>query len=303
MKMSKFVKVCMMAAVIGIVFGVHASSSYGQTGSCVSNTVSCNESTGYQIGGNYVLEAPPGSAGGNIAVGALALSSNSTGNNNTAVGVIALNGNTTGGGNTAIGNTALFVNTTGSNNTATGFFALAANTASNNSAFGYGALSNNTTGGFNTAMGYEALTDNSTGNSNTATGYKALLNNNANNNTAYGSGALADNTTGANNIAIGRNAGLNVSGGKSNNIEIGNGGSSSDSGVIRIGTTSQTSSYIAGIYGVSLPTTGQPLVCVDSSGQLGTVNCAANDEIEMLQRQNEDLRQRMARLEAFIEKK
>jgi hypothetical protein len=163
------------------------------------------------------------------------------------------------------------------------------------------ALQSNTTGSDNTAIGTLALNKSTTGSDNTVIGLEALENN----------------TTGGSNIAIGYQAGLSVAAGNSHNIEIGNAGSSADSGAIRIGTGgTQTSSYIAGIYGVKLPTAGQPLVCVDSSGQLGTANCAtsggpsAQDEvikhqqqqIETLQKQNEEFQQRLSRLEALIAK-
>jgi hypothetical protein len=70
---------------------------------------------------------------------------------------------------------------------------------------------------------------------------------------------------------------LNVTG--SNNIDIGNQGSTSDSGTIRIGCTSnclvgnapQTSAYIAGIYGFSTGLANVPVV-IDSNGNLGTVS-------------------------------
>lgn len=134
-------------------------------------------------------------------------------------------------------------------------------------------------------------------------------------NTAIGANALQANTTGGNNVAIGYQAGNSVSGGNSNNIEIGTLGSSGDSGTIRIGTSgTQTSSYIAGVYGVTLPTSGQPLVCISTAGQLGTSNCATNgapgtqqeiinrqqQQIQMLQKQNEEFQQRLARLESLV---
>jgi len=61
-------------------------------------------------------------------------------------------------------------------------------------------------------------------------------------------------------------AGYNLTTG-SNNIDIGNLGVAADSGTIRIGTTStQTKTFIAGIYGTSV--TGSAVV-VSSTGQLG----------------------------------
>jgi hypothetical protein len=87
--------------------------------------------------------------------------------------------------------------------------------------------------------------------------------------------ALAANTTGSNNIAEGYHAGYNLTTG-SNNIDIGSPGVKAESGVIRIGTitgttSTQSAAYIAGIYGVTTGTAGTA-VFIDSSGQLGTVS-------------------------------
>ncbi|MBC8121268.1 MAG: tail fiber domain-containing protein [Gemmatimonadaceae bacterium] len=172
---------------------------------------------------------------------------------NTATGTDALSNNTTGDYNTADGYQALFSNTTGSYNTADGYQALFKNnTGLANTADGYQSLGKNTSGSFNTATGVSSLYLNTTGSYNTAYGYQTLFN-----------------TTGINNIAVGLSAGFyNTTG--SNNIDIGNYGSSADSGVIRIGTPgTQSRTFIAGISGVL--TTGGVGVFINSSGQLGTV--------------------------------
>jgi hypothetical protein len=368
-----------------------------------STPANYNVTTGYQIGGYYVVTAPGGttlfnlglgidaiakntSGAYNTATGFAALFNNTTGNSNTASGWGALNFNTTGGantaigvdtlynnttanynvavggsalyynttgtGNTAIGRRALVSNSTGNYNTASGYFALYNNTGSNgtatgyqslysnmtgasNAATGYDSLYSNTTGNYNAADGAYALYSNTTGSANSGLGYGALYNNttanynaaNGNdalfsnttgaNNTASGVLALYSNTTGSNNIAVGYQAAMNVAGGN-NNIEIGTVGSSGDSGTIRMGTTgTQTSSYIAGIYGVTLPSSGQPLVCVSSSGQLGTANCASSGapsaQMEIIKQQGQqirsqaqqiaDLQQRLAHLESIIANK
>jgi len=103
-----------------------------------------------------------GSVYSNMAFGANALSSNTTGNQNTALGgfngyVYALGANTSGSSNTAVGSGVLGQNTTGSNNTA----------------LGQGVMNGNTTGGSNTAIGGQALYSNTTSNNNTAVGYQA----------------------------------------------------------------------------------------------------------------------------------
>src|SRR6266404_4202237 len=195
-------------------------------------------------------------ANSNTATGAGALLSNTTGTANTANGSVALFSNTTGYANTANGRSALATNTTGFQNTADGAFALLGNTTgNNNTADGYGALSSNTTSDYNTATGYQALGSNTTGSNNTADGYQSL----------------ANNTTGSFNVALA--GGFNLTGGDFN-IDIGNDGVDGDSGVIRIGSSyCQSSTFIAGVYGVTA--SGGAAVYVNSSGQLGTVTSSA----------------------------
>ena len=141
----------------------------------------------------------------NLAAGAYALYSNTTGSQNTAVGYQALRGNTTGNFNTSTGFGSLNVNTTGINNTATGAYALYLNTTgSSNVANGTWALRSNTTGAQNTAVGYQALNGNTTGNFNTSTGFGSLnVNTTGGNNTAAGAFALYLNTTGIQNTGGG----------------------------------------------------------------------------------------------------
>ena len=92
-------------------------------------------------------------------------------------------------------------------------------------------------------------------------------------NSALGRNALVSNTSGSNNIAVGLSAGGNLTSG-SNNIEIGHVGVAGESGRIRLGTQgTQTSTYIAGISGVTVA--GGVGVVVDSSGHLGTLTSSA----------------------------
>ena len=248
MKMNRLVKNCTIMAVVAIVFGVYASSSYGQETSTTDDTAQANPlppaayvdaGEGYKIGGTIMLTRPGRPGLHNTAVGAAALVANTTGSDNTASGLDGLQFNTTGNGNTAIGLEALQFNTTGIDNTATGIDALVGGTGSSNSAFGRDALVSNMTGRSNSALGYYACTGVSTANN-----------------------------------------------------------------VICIGADTSNTTYIAGIAGVTLPTAAEPLVCIDPpTGQLGTVNCAANGMIEALQKQNEELQQRVARLEALVAKK
>jgi hypothetical protein len=138
-------------------------------------------------------------------------------NNSTANFFVGPSGNATTSGsyNTADGNQAFVSNTSGSVNAAFGVFALNNNTAgSENTASGVGALYANTSGSFNTADGYDALSGSS----------------------------------GSFNIGLGALAGQNITTG-SNNIDIGNPGLSTDTNIIRIGTT-QTATILAGNLGI-----------------------------------------------------
>ena len=110
----------------------------------------------------------------NLAIGATALESITSGDNNTAVGHDTLSDNTEGYWNTATGAWALGLNTTGFWNTATGA----------------GALYYNNTGIYNTASGVNALLSNTTGTYNTAIGYAAdVASEDLTNATAIGNGA------------------------------------------------------------------------------------------------------------------
>ena len=220
----------------------------------------------------------------NTAVGSSALqdntgSFNTSGNNNTATGSEAMGGNPdiqmTGSNNTATGATALQNDTTGFNNTATGYQALGSNSTGNyNTASGQGALLSNTTGFNNTATGVDALRNSGIGNYNTADGQGCLYSNTTGrNNTATGQNALRNNTTGSFNVALGGNAGFNLTTG-SNNIDIFDRGVAGEANTIRIGRQgTQTTTFIAGISGATVPT--GVAVIVDASGHLGTTTCSA----------------------------
>jgi len=222
----------------------------------------------------------------NTAIGALTLYLNESGSSNTAIGHGALHDNT-GSDNTAIGHAALHDNTTGYNNTATGLQALDKNTTGhNNTANGAAALDRNTTGDFNTANGSAALNRNDTGNSNTADGAAALFENTTGkNNTAMGNQALNKNTTGNSNIALGSAAGSALTTG-SFNIDIGNEGVAGEQRTIRIGSSSQTRTLIAGISGVGVMGAA---VVVNAGGQLGTTASSKRfkDEVKPMDRASE----------------
>jgi len=227
---------------------------------------------------------PPdgGYPGGNTAEGQNALLSRSTGGFNTALGWFSVKSLTTGSFNTGVGAGTLVLNT-GDQNTAVGTAALLLNTAgTNNTAVGAAALLNNSgftvdapnggPGSANTAVGARALFGNTTGFGNTANGAEALSNNTTGGgNTATGAFALNINTTGNSNIALGFSAGANITG--DDNIDIGSTGGLSESGTIRIGQSgSQTSTFIAGIRGVTTSIADAIPVMIDSGGQLGTAS-------------------------------
>lgn len=144
------------------------------------------------------------------AVGFRALNSN-TGSSNVAVGATALYTNTSGARSTAIGYSAMY-NSNASDNTGVGTYALLGNTSgASNTAIGSDALRSNTTGAQNTALGYQAAYNNTISNGNVAVGYQAMANSNRtadndNYSIAVGYQALYGMTTGANNTVVGRDA-------------------------------------------------------------------------------------------------
>lgn len=149
-----------------------------------------------------------------------------------------------------------------------------------NTAVGRSALGRNTSGLGNTAVGAFAMSLHTSGEENTALGANALGDNTAGfNNTAVGRSALTQ-STGSNNIGLGFLAGFNLTSGD-NNIYIGNGGVSSESNTIRIGS-SQTSNFIAGISGQT--SASGVTVLVNSDGKLGTTTSSvrAKEAVEDL---------------------
>ena len=212
---------------------------------------------------------------------------NHSGVHNTAVGFKTLTNNTNTNNNTAVGSAALEFNTFGDSNTAIGAGALEHNTGGGfNTAIGDEALYLNTTGRDNTANGYFALFGNKTGRENVADGVFALgANRNGRGNTASGYNALSSSTIGNLNIALGYKAGVNLTGDK--NIAIGNGGVEGESSTIRIGSADQTTTFIAGVSGATVPT--GVAVIVDAEGHLGTTTSSARfkEEIKPMDKASE----------------
>jgi hypothetical protein len=238
---------------------------------------------------------------GGTAVGYQALYQASSATGNTAVGFQAGVGVSSATNNTLIGYQTLSAASPGSDNSSLGAYALEYNTGTGNTAVGADALLGNKTatssGSYNTALGYEAMQVLTTGTYNAATGYKALyensigvqnaafgslalaVNTKGGYNTAMGTDSLRFNTTGSTNIALGYEAGYAITT-TSNNIDIGSQGAVADSGVIRIGSSNQTSAYVAGISGVQITDTYAPVV-VDSGGQLGIAGSSERFKTEI----------------------
>ena len=123
-----------------------------------------------------------------------------------------------------------------------------------NSGFGGSALANVSSGCCNTAIGASAGNSISTGTDNTL----------------IGTGAAKNVSSGSSNIVIGSTAGANLTTG-SFDIDIGNAGVAAEANTTRIGSASQSRTFISGINGVT--TSGSAVaVVVDSNGQLGTVS-------------------------------
>ena len=159
--------------------------------------------------------------------------------------------------------------------------ALTVLSAIGNVGIGYDSISSLTTGSSNTFVGYESGKDVTTGTSGTGVGYGVLSNCSGASlgNTALGFRALNTLVSGDYNIGVGYLAGVNLTADDSDNILIGNDGVSGLNSTTKIGTTgTQTSAYIAGVYGVATGAT-KGLVEADSDGRLGTTSPTADGQI------------------------
>ncbi|MFO1303327.1 MAG: tail fiber domain-containing protein [Burkholderiales bacterium] len=203
------------------------------------------------------------------------------GTNGTFLGSSSGNFTATGQANTGVGASALGALAAGQSNSAVGAFAMQKNTAGSfNTAAGRSALQNNLIGNNNTAMGYSVLL-NATGDLNTGLGAAALnLNTTGVHNVAVGATALQFNTTGSHNIAIGSNAGNGYNTGDYN-IAIGSPGQGGEAATIRLGSSNQTRTFIAGIRGVTTGSNDAVNVVIDSNGQLGTVSSSRNAKYDI----------------------
>ncbi|MGP8226819.1 MAG: tail fiber domain-containing protein [Terracidiphilus sp.] len=234
--------------------------------------------------GDYALSDDTSGAY-NTAYGYYTLTNASTGSYNSGFGAQALSGSwddwyygkkLTGSYNSAFGVDSLQMDLNGSENSAFGFRSLRYNTSGiQNTAGGVNALLDNTSGSENTAFGYDSLYSDNNGWQNAAFGHYALYSNQGGNyNTASGAFALGNNATGNYNVGIGYAAGYNLSAGATNNVDILSRGVVGDNNIIRIGNSTHTAFYAAGVYeappeagvGNALP------VLIDSNGKMYTAS-------------------------------
>jgi hypothetical protein len=218
----------------------------------------------------------PSAVATNVAFGASALASNTTGSQNTAIGLNALTSITTGGFNVAIGGDALhfdilgssniaigqgaLYNGTGNSNTAIGVSVLGSYASSFNTAIGAGAMAGATvTGSLNTAIGDSALFVNSAGAQNVGIGFQA----------GYTAIAGNANTTGSNNTWIGSLSGPGTSTQLTNATAIGYQALNTASNQVVLGNSSVTSLVINGATHL-----GATAALYDSAGSAGSVGNA-----------------------------
>jgi len=217
-------------------------------------------------GGNIFIHNYNNSIGiGDSSVGSGNLSS-VTGTLNYGLGPYALQGIQSSAGIVAIGYESLRDFTTGAFNIAIGRQSFAVTTTSIGCiGIGTQSLDDSDDINANIGIGYESMFSCSNSNQNTAIGNFTLMSiGSGSYNTAIGYKSLY-NSGGSYNLAIGNNSAI-ISG--SNNIYIGSQGIGNDNGVIRIGS-SQTTCYIAGIYGNNV---GGAQLLIDVNGNLGTVS-------------------------------
>jgi hypothetical protein len=216
----------------------------------------------------------------NVGSGFAALTNNTTGGNNSALGAGSLYKNTTGIYNTAVGTWSAYYTTTGQYNTAVGGLSLNKNTtASNNTAIGHNSLGWNTTGGQNFAGGRESLYFADTVINTTALGYQSgygvASTTTFVNGTFLGFQSGYGITTGSSNTMIGYKSGYNISSG-ANNITLGAGTNLLD------GTASNQLNIGNAIYGdlamkrIGLGGITSPTVSLEVSGTISSTLTSAN---------------------------
>jgi hypothetical protein len=242
-------------AAAGAFTTLSASSTLGVTG--VSTL------TGGAVVQGLTVGRGAGAVSTNTAVGASALSANTTGSQSVAVGTNALAAQTSGIDNTAIGVDSLAQTTTGQNNSAIGVRSLWSNTTGQaNTGLGRNALRLNTTGNYNTAQGVDALLSNTTASNNTAVGYQAGYSTTTGIENVYiGQGSGYSATTNGQNTFVGRNSGYSTTGGFNNFFGYGAGNA------ITTGTKNTILGRYDGNYGgLDIRTASNKIVLSDGDG-------------------------------------
>jgi hypothetical protein len=240
----------------------------------VSATVSANTITGVVA----IANGGTGSATQNFVdlttaqtvAGAKAFSSNATFNGQ-SIG----KGNATGGENLAVGAGAMNTASTGVRNTAVGNSAMqnyAGTSFDNNTSVGYYNLVNMTTGSGNTSVGAESMMALTTGTSNTSIGNQSLINTTGSNNVGVGKRSGDVNSTGNNNTVIGTDANLGANN-LNNASAFGYGAVVNASNKVQLGNSSVTSVSTSGklttgavTYPNTHNSTGGQVLTTDASG-------------------------------------
>jgi len=230
-----------------------------------------DQTSSQQIGGISVGRGG-GAVSTNTAVGASALTTNSTGPDATVVGYQA-GYSSTGGYLTAVGYKAGYAVSSGTDNVFMGWnTGLSTTTGSSNVAMGDNAFRTNTTGGSNLALGHAALYSNTTASNNTAVGYQALYPSTGINNTALGSQAGYSNSTGTKNTFLGVYAGYGNTTGFSNTY-VGAQGAITNSGCAELMTTGSKNTIIGAYNGnqnsLDIRTANNYMVMSDGDGSIG----------------------------------
>jgi len=233
-----------MTPVSGATFVTYPTVDVTVSGGAVTAVTLVTRGGGASVTTATVLTVAAALIGGTGSGFSIPVATFGTGQNNTAVGASALSANTTGTQNTALGYQALLANTRGTQNTALGLQTLLANT----------------TGSQSVALGHGALAVNTTGSSSVGIGYNSLLNSTGGQCVGIGFQAGRSITTGASNVIIGYNAGNsgtnNLTTGSNNTIIGFNAAASSAtvSNEITLGNASVTSLRVPGL-GISSTTT------------------------------------------------
>lgn len=243
----------------------------------VIDTSDANKSTryGFNAGSGSFSQA----LAQHIAIGEETLAAANTTFNCCAIGFMSCNVVSSGTGNVGVGSFTLEVCTTGDQNVAVGVNALnRVTTGDHNTAVGDHSQLENIDGLRCTSIGWGSLDDNRGGDDEVGIGYQVLAgNNNAiGRNTCTGAFSYVNLQDGANNIGVGYQSGNAYTTTESDNIIIGNPGAIGESGIIRLGnSTDHLKCFVAGSRGITTDNADAVSLLIDSAGQIGTVSSSA----------------------------